>query len=609
MKLARSIAAVVSLSIAGYVALSFEVRADRLRRIRGTAGDDVIDASYNPPTTDEDDDINALGGNDLVRAGGGKDEVDGGPGEDELFGEAGDDLLLGSAGDDILHGGDDNDTLEGGNGNNILFGDGGNDVLKGGSHHDYLDGGDGGDVLLGESGADLLVGRDGDDELIAGPGDDMIVIIGSSLDGYTIFGHTPNVATPSDSGFDLLFFAAEIDPQDTSLVIDGAIADRNLAFERRTGEAVILNVGQANNLHHIEAFATGSGDDHIIGTDLAGNNTYQSRFFRASTPLDHIDELFFTAEGNDTIETRGGNDFVDCGEGDDTVLAGPGAHFILTGPGADAVRFQAAEFDGGALCRVVDFSPDDQILIEGAIDATAVTVSESLVDGVATAAIAVNGRTEIALPAIPQANVQVAAADGGVRITTNVGLDGAAMRHHQAMDERLGGQFATSGGAVPTGNLLFRLCTKCAGLLLGGAGGPCGAGNSHAPGLKTSFYLPDQTPSHPYEGWVTCTKCALLFSSQLGSHCPDSGLHAASTNPPMYFAARSNTPAGYLGGWKFCIACHQLFLEAQNVSGCAAPGFTAHVAESGTTAYTAVGKVADSPVQQSEGPKDPGRDR
>ena len=90
--------------------------------VDGTAGNDVIDSTYQEPTTSgsdrvdngdavlpgtsgDDDYIDAMGGNDTVYAGSGDDTVLGGAGADSIEGGAGDDSLLGGTGDDTIVGG------------------------------------------------------------------------------------------------------------------------------------------------------------------------------------------------------------------------------------------------------------------------------------------------------------------------------------------------------------------------------------------------------------------------------------------------------------------------------------------------------------------------
>ncbi|AOO64213.1 calcium-binding protein [Sulfurospirillum halorespirans] len=70
----------------------------------------------------EDNEVHALGGNDLIVAGAGNDTLYGDAGNDNLQGEAGNDTLYGGAGDDNLYGQLGDDVLDGGAGNDSLQG-------------------------------------------------------------------------------------------------------------------------------------------------------------------------------------------------------------------------------------------------------------------------------------------------------------------------------------------------------------------------------------------------------------------------------------------------------------------------------------------------------
>lgn len=195
--------------------------------VEGTAGNDVIDASYTgDPEGDRIDANGGLDGNnaDSVVAGDGDDTVLSGAGNDTVQGGGGDDLLDGGAGNDVLQGGAGNDTLIGGAGADTLEGGGGLDIVDysgsadavnvnlssetysggdaqgdvgsgidgivgsdfndtltgydgvfdGGTTTNYIDGGAGDDSISGLSGGDTLIGGTGDDSIDGGAGNDTI---------------------------------------------------------------------------------------------------------------------------------------------------------------------------------------------------------------------------------------------------------------------------------------------------------------------------------------------------------------------------------------------------------------------------------------------------
>lgn len=82
--------------------------------VDGTAGDDIIDVSYDGDP--ENDFVDAADGtgvgrnDDVIDAGAGNDTVDGGLGDDTIFGRAGDDTITVGVGD-TAEGGDDADTF------------------------------------------------------------------------------------------------------------------------------------------------------------------------------------------------------------------------------------------------------------------------------------------------------------------------------------------------------------------------------------------------------------------------------------------------------------------------------------------------------------------
>ena len=85
------------------------------------------------------------------------ENVVGGAGHDTVYGSDDANELNGQGGNDILAGADGNDTLWGGNGNDWLEGGSGDDLLAGGAGDDRLVGGAGNDALHGEAGRDVFV--------------------------------------------------------------------------------------------------------------------------------------------------------------------------------------------------------------------------------------------------------------------------------------------------------------------------------------------------------------------------------------------------------------------------------------------------------------------
>lgn len=347
---------------AALVLLAFQIAvAENLPTVDGTQQDDVIDENWP--------------GRGSEKAGK-AEQINGKGGADEIHGGGGDDIIEGGGEDDTIHGDPGNDDIQGDQGKDHIYGGAGNDTLHGGPHEDYLDGNEGADTLDGGTNSDLIIGRDGNDTLIGGAGPDFIVIIGNSLQGYTIHGDsdTPNTGNVGD---DLLFFARDVNPDN---FMHKSITKPNgddyqfteLEFGLHTQQAVTLDIPaeiEAERLRHVQAFATGSGNDTITGSDYAGTSTYSARFFHSGNPM-FVGELFFTHAGNDMIDTGGGHDFVDAGAGNDTIICpGDGQFHVITGSGDDTVRFNAADLTGpggaGRTTIVYDLSSGDRLEVLG----------------------------------------------------------------------------------------------------------------------------------------------------------------------------------------------------------------------------------------------------
>ena len=183
----------------------------------------------------DDDFINAKGGDDTAGGGAGDDVVLGGAGNDLLWGgddddqvkgDAGNDALSGGTGDDFVDGGDGNDvagggfgddTVAGGAGDDNVFGAAGHDNIWGGLGDDTLAGGDGDDVLSGAAGNDQIFSGDGDDTVYAAAGDDEVhlglgsnvVFGGSGVDTFVFYSHAGEAEIEDfEDGIDLIDLSA-----------------------------------------------------------------------------------------------------------------------------------------------------------------------------------------------------------------------------------------------------------------------------------------------------------------------------------------------------------------------------------------------------------------
>lgn len=110
----------------------------------GTEGDDII-AGFDILN----DNINARGGNDIIRGGTGDDQIIAGTGNDTVWAEDGDDFVDGGPGNDLIDGYFGNDHLEGDAGKDDISGYVGIDSIAGGLGSDRLFGGTNQDRISG----------------------------------------------------------------------------------------------------------------------------------------------------------------------------------------------------------------------------------------------------------------------------------------------------------------------------------------------------------------------------------------------------------------------------------------------------------------------------
>jgi Ca2+-binding RTX toxin-like protein len=89
-----------------------------------------------------------------------------------ITGGPGPNRLITSDGDELIYGLEGNDTIDAGGGNDLIYGGSENDLIYGGSGNDRIYGESGNDILNGEAGNDILNGGAGNDTLTGGLGSD-----------------------------------------------------------------------------------------------------------------------------------------------------------------------------------------------------------------------------------------------------------------------------------------------------------------------------------------------------------------------------------------------------------------------------------------------------
>ena len=241
-----------------------------LGNVDGGEGDDLVQRA-----------TRAVGGagNDRLEATG---TADGGPGDDQIVATGGD-------------GGDGNDTLTPSRPDvaTRFAGGAGDDVLTGSETPAIAAEGD---VLDGGDGADRLLARGGNDWMAPGAGADVIA---------------------GGAGADTVSLTYATAPVRLDLAAAGALDP----------------TGEGDAMTEVEAVEGGSGNDELLGNDVAN---YLSG-----------------GAGDDRVDGRGGSDIIDGGTGDDALAGGKARDVIVGGAGADVV-------DGG--------EGDDDLGASGAVD-------------------------------------------------------------------------------------------------------------------------------------------------------------------------------------------------------------------------------------------------
>ena len=265
----------------------------------GTEGHDTL--VYD----DNDNIVNALGGNDRVTTGNGNDTVDGGSGNDTINTKAGNDIVTGGEGDDIVYSGSGDDTVEGGSGDDTIYASSGDDTLKGGTGTDMLYGGAGHDVYMYAKG-------DGSDTINDESGTDRIIFAEGIVKENLI---------AQARGNDLII----------------AIKEDGVAFNALSDKITIKNYLTSGKIEKLE-LSDGSAlslDDLQKGTQ---NDDYLA-FGNEDTTIDGLggDDTIITGSGNDTINAGSGNDTVNSGSGVDSIVGGKGDDVINAGGGDDTL--------------------------------------------------------------------------------------------------------------------------------------------------------------------------------------------------------------------------------------------------------------------------------
>ncbi len=263
--------------------------------VEGTAGADIIDASYTgDPDGDMVDNNDAQDGSndDVIKAGAGNDIIKSAEGDDTVYGEEGNDYVDSGYGDDIIYGGEGNDVLNGDTGTDTLYGGVGDDMLYGGhGSGDRMEGGADSDRLIisDDNGQENVAigGEEGDD-------DDAIWAAGVDTNAKIIFeGEESGTVALSDDTNGMFSEMENAWGGDGNDFIDATITTVGKGLLGNKGNDTILG-GEGD-----DTIGGGEGDDTIKGND--GDDTIEGN------------------QGDDTIEGNGGDDTITGGDGNDHI--------------------------------------------------------------------------------------------------------------------------------------------------------------------------------------------------------------------------------------------------------------------------------------------------
>ena len=328
--------------------------------ITGTNSPNVIDATHTvagqPLPTDEEDTINAGGGNDRISALGGNDFINGGAGADTMFGGTGNDNYVVDNSGDIVNetGGDGLDTVL----SSITFSLSNASRAIGAIENLTLTGaasinGTGNalaNVIIGNSGKNIIAGLAGADFLDGGGGTDTVTYASSTA------GVTVSLMTGMASGGD-------------------AEGDTLLNFENLTGSGFndTLEGNSGNNV-----LVGGAGTDTVSYEQAAAGvtvslakTTAQATGGAGSDTLGGFENLTGSAH-NDTLTGSNGSNTIIGGAGSDTIKGGGGADILTGGLGPETDTFVFAaltDSTASAPDLITDFVHGSDIIDLSAIDA------------------------------------------------------------------------------------------------------------------------------------------------------------------------------------------------------------------------------------------------
>ena len=421
----------------GIYHLGFEIQGDRFLNEDGNANATLADVAswlnvfYNQAVlVNGDGNANTIAGSEdreQINAGGGNDVVNAGGGNDLVYGSWGNDTIDGGAGDDIVYGGSGNDAVAGGAGNDVFRVLG--NKASGFEGYDTYAGGDGDDTVAATGGAVdigmtkfsaadgiesidatgasgpvrilgdwnannldfsgttlkgniVINGGGGNDTITGSAGDD--VIEGGGWGNQTINGGAGNDTIYADKGNDAVSGGAGDDTFRVSgnqclnfegwdKYDGGEGNDRIVAFGSKV-DVGLTGFSAANGIETID-FSGLTGQGRLLG-DWAANTLD----FSATTLVGHV--VIDAGGGNDTVIGSAGAEVIRGGDGNDALAGKGGNDLLYGGSGRDTFRFDAAGWGHDTVADYRDNYDKLDLRGSGAGDFAALTVAQVGVDTV-----------------------------------------------------------------------------------------------------------------------------------------------------------------------------------------------------------------------------------
>ena len=345
--------------------------------LTGTAGDDVIDASFvdeDGEQVDNGDGTGPAGNEDLIRAGDGNDTIAAGDGNDTVYGDAG------------------NDTIDGGAGNDTIYGDSGPVGTQESMNWDAV-GADESDMSAGftQNTGDIDVTVAFTDDGNNNPtysveSTDTIYVAGgedfnSTSSGF-LYGNGDGATSTTDISFagaagasvsdevqNVTFRISDIDwgsgnHQDTVTVnaFDAAGNPVTVTITPGSTDTVSGNTITAGTTAETESDEGGSALIEIAGPVSNIQITYSNGL--SGTQAIWVSDIHFdtipVVTGDDTIDGGAGDDIIYGEDGNDTLRGGTGSDTISGGAGDDTIYTAQGDTvtggDGDDTFNIVDLN-------------------------------------------------------------------------------------------------------------------------------------------------------------------------------------------------------------------------------------------------------------